>query len=193
MYNVEEYLNSLPDDIPKISILHRRNIKLPSLERFTKLKYLECINCKITELPELPDSIETLYCGDNNLTYLPKLPSNLKCLHCPFNQLTELPELPNNLVKLVCYNNKLKSLPKIPKSLIVLSCAENELPCMFLNQYASYNMKQTYYKMKYGYIIRKKFMNFIKKRNQYINAEIECMPYRGICFYNSLNELLIKF
>ena len=47
----------------------------------------------LTELPELPEGLERLYCYDNKLTELPELPEGLKTLKCDNNKLTELPEL----------------------------------------------------------------------------------------------------
>ena len=41
----------------------------------------------LTELPELPNSLERLYCYNNNLTELPELPNSLKELSCGNNNL----------------------------------------------------------------------------------------------------------
>jgi Leucine-rich repeat (LRR) protein len=62
---------------------------------------------KMNELPELPDTLLTLYCNNCGLKKLPELPKNLKHLKCSNNNLTELPELPESITELRCYGNKL--------------------------------------------------------------------------------------
>jgi Leucine-rich repeat (LRR) protein len=82
---------------------------------------------ELTELPELPNSLQSLWCDDNKLTSLPKLPNSLQKLNCSFNQLIELPKLPDSLQVLYCFRNKLTSLPKLPNKLKELKCFNNEL------------------------------------------------------------------
>jgi hypothetical protein len=41
-FNIEEYLNSLPEDIEEIDISGKGITYLPDLSRFKKLKILEC-------------------------------------------------------------------------------------------------------------------------------------------------------
>ena len=48
----------------------------------------------LTELPQLPQSLQILCCDNNNLTELPQLPQSLKLLYCSYNNLSELPQLP---------------------------------------------------------------------------------------------------
>ena len=92
-------------------------------------------NLKLTELPELPNSLKGLYCYNNKLTELPELPNSLKGLYCFNNNLTELPELPNSLEILYCYNNNLTELPELPNSLEYLYCFNNNLPYNDLDGY----------------------------------------------------------
>ena len=61
----------------------------------------------LTSLPELPESLEILYCHNNELTYLPALPESLEILYCNNNNLSELPALPDSLKVLYCFNNNL--------------------------------------------------------------------------------------
>jgi Leucine-rich repeat (LRR) protein len=111
-FNIEEYLNSLPDYITEIDISSKNLIYLPSLERFYNLKILKCFNNKLKSLPELNTSLTRLDCFSNELISLPKLNDFLIQLSCANNNLTELPELNESLEYLDCYKNLLTKLPK---------------------------------------------------------------------------------
>ena len=88
-FNIEDYLNSLPEDTTKINVSNKNLTYLPDLSRFKNL--------------------QQLYCNDNKLTSLPPLNENLLYLHCSNNKLTSLPQLNENLEELYCNNN----IPKI--------------------------------------------------------------------------------
>ena len=88
---------------------------------------LDCSGNKLTELPELPDSLTELICYQNQLTTLPDLPVSLTVLYCNYNELTALPELPANLTYLSCVFNQLATLPELPASLAELFCGSNQL------------------------------------------------------------------
>lgn len=62
---------------------------------------------KMNKLPDLPETLLTLYCNNCGLNKLPELPKNLKHLKCSNNNLKELPELPESVTELRCYGNKL--------------------------------------------------------------------------------------
>jgi E3 ubiquitin-protein ligase SspH2 len=67
------------------------------------LELIECNNNKISDLPNLPQTLKELYCEDNDLAYLPELPATLRILSCQNNEnLTRLPNLPIKLKKLIC-------------------------------------------------------------------------------------------
>ena len=147
IFNIEEYLNSLPEDIKTIDISAKNITYLPSLKRFRNLKKLycdhneltklpelnssliklSCYNNKLTRLPELNNSLEELSCEHNLLTQLPKLNNSMKSLYCDHNQLKQLPEPCNSLKILYCGNNQLKQLPELNCSLVVLYCKNNQL------------------------------------------------------------------
>jgi len=126
-FNIEEYINSLPDNIEKINISYKSLTYIPCLKRFHNLKELYCSNNQLTSLPKLNNSLEILYCYDNQLTSLPKLNNSLQRLYCSNNQLTSLPELNNSLQRLYCSNNQLTSLSKLNDSLQELWCYNNQL------------------------------------------------------------------
>ena len=126
-FNIEEYINSLPDDTETIDVLNKSLTYLPSLKRFHKLKKLYCSYNQLTSLPELNDSLQELYCSNNQLTSLPELNHSLQSLYCSYNQLTSLPELNDSLQRLYCSKNQLTSLPELNHSLQKLYCSYNQL------------------------------------------------------------------
>src|SRR5438105_390065 len=83
----------------------------------------ECINNKsfsldlsflnLDYLPNnLPSSLQTLYCYNNQIKELNNLPSSLQTLDCFDNQIKELNNLPSSLHYLLCYNNKYLHITK---------------------------------------------------------------------------------
>jgi hypothetical protein len=126
-FNIESYLNSLPENILEINIDGKGICYLPNIDRFTNLQCLSCDNNYLIYLPRLPKSICILSCLHNKLTSLPKLPSNLQQLYCSYNPLNSLPTLPENLQYLYCENNKITSLPSLPSNLLHLHITSNKL------------------------------------------------------------------
>ena len=85
MFDIESYLNSLPDDVTNIYLIGKNIYYIPSLSRFTQLRLLDCSDNHITTLPQLNKSLELLYCNNNRLTSLPCLNKNLTTLYCDNN------------------------------------------------------------------------------------------------------------
>lgn len=127
VFNIENYLNSLPEDIEIIDVSERYLTYIPLLQRFYNLKCLYCQNNQITSLPELNHSLQELDCSYNNLTTLPKLNDSLQVLQCSHNKITSLPELNDYLEILYCSYNNLTSLPKLNNSLQILDCSYNQI------------------------------------------------------------------
>ena len=127
MFNIDEYLDSLPDDVENINVSYKNLDYLPDLSIFKNLQYLFCHNNNLTSLPVLPDNLKELNCYNNNLTSLPVLPENLKVLCCSDNSLTSLPVLPEKLEILYCRENNLMLLPSLPENLRILHCERNKL------------------------------------------------------------------
>ncbi len=98
---------------------------LPQLP--SSLQKLFCGNRGLTSIPQLPGSLETLACESNSLINLPALPQTLQELYCGSSQLTNLPSLPNSLHILSCSNNQLTNLPSLPNSLQNLNCSSNQI------------------------------------------------------------------
>ncbi|OGH95184.1 MAG: hypothetical protein A2538_03360 [Candidatus Magasanikbacteria bacterium RIFOXYD2_FULL_41_14] len=97
------------------------NEALKFTNKLNGLLWLYCHNNPLlSELPELPNSLQALDCSNNpQLSELPELPDSLQVLDCSNNpQLSELPELPDSLQVLDCYNNsRLSKLPELPDSI----------------------------------------------------------------------------
>uniref|UniRef100_A0A6C0H7H3 Leucine-rich repeat protein n=1 Tax=viral metagenome TaxID=1070528 RepID=A0A6C0H7H3_9ZZZZ len=160
-FNIEEYLNSLPDDVGTIDVSYKDLKYLPDLSRFKNLTILCCNNNQLISLPVLNENLTHFDCSYNKITSLPVLNKNLIKLYCANNELVSLPVLNENLMELYCDENKLRSLPVLNKQLELLYCANNELTSLpVLNE-----------KLKYCYcsnnpiyhIIRHDILNILKK------------------------------
>ena len=102
------------EQITSISVFNRRIKTLQGLENFGKLKRLDCFDNQISELPELPSTLELLVCDWNQLSELPELPASLSYLYCYNNNLSKLPELPVNLKQIDASYNYLQVMPELP-------------------------------------------------------------------------------
>ena len=100
IFNIKQYIDSLPNDIETIDVSNKNIDYLPDLSRFKHLKQLNCSYNQLTSLPDLNENSQYLNCHHNKLTSLPDLNKNLKILYCYNNQLTSLPNLNENLQKL---------------------------------------------------------------------------------------------
>jgi Leucine-rich repeat (LRR) protein len=137
--NVEEYINSLPNNTTVIDISSKNLTYIPDLSRFTCLTRLYCYSNCLTELPPLTKtpSLRLLDCSRNQLTRLPELElhPNLRILYCSYNDLTQIPALNEELEILSCYNNRLTKLPRLNNKLEYLECQNNLLTYLpFLNK-----------------------------------------------------------
>ncbi len=97
------------------------------VQYFKSLTFLNCSVNKLSSLPKLPATLQTLYCHGNLLSELPALPDGLVYLDCNDNDLTSLPKLPSGLTTLYCYANQLLSLPTLPNALSMLQASYNQL------------------------------------------------------------------
>ncbi len=129
-FDIQSYLDNLPDDVLVINLEKRKLNNIPSLVRFTKLVELNCKNNKLKFLPELPKSLQVLNCAHNVITLLSDLPDGLKELDCAFNSIEKIARLPNDLTKFICNDNLLTSLPNLPANLSMLNCSFNKLLCL---------------------------------------------------------------
>ncbi|MBR5118823.1 MAG: leucine-rich repeat domain-containing protein [Muribaculaceae bacterium] len=85
---------------------------LEGLSQFANLKELRCNNNNLTNLYDVPTSIQTLNCSNNKITsfnYLQNC-SSLKTLNCSNNQISSLNNLPTNIESLDCSSNKFTNL-----------------------------------------------------------------------------------
>ena len=149
-FDIEAYLESLPEDIIELNIQSRGLRDLPSLSRFKNLQYLNCSINELVELPPLPETLKALECYNNMLTSLPDLNIllerldcsdnrishlphhlykniNLRYLNCSENCISELPLLNQlNLHTLNFRQNNLSYYPMLPDCLRILYCGRNE-------------------------------------------------------------------
>jgi len=126
-FEINEYLNSLSEDVMTINVSFRGIKYLPNLNRFKNLQTLYCSHNQLISLPELPKTLITLNCSYNKLISLPELPKTLITFDCSYNQLISLPALPKTLIELFCSHNKLISLSDFPENLQTINCCYNNL------------------------------------------------------------------
>jgi Leucine-rich repeat (LRR) protein len=127
IFDIEDHINSLPDDTKEIRVDGKNLQDIPSLARFKQLESLSCCCNQLRKLPQLPENIKNLYCSFNQLQILPELPEKLTRLFCNHNQLVTLPHLPEKLEHLLCDFNQLQILPDLPEKLGGLFCNNNQL------------------------------------------------------------------
>ena len=71
--------------VSTLDISNQHLTVLPDLSTYTNLKILICFNNQITELNNLPNTLQKLYCSDNQIIELDIIPSTLRVLICPNN------------------------------------------------------------------------------------------------------------
>ena len=124
-FDVNDYIDGNTIELNGINPNVLKNLELPNT-----LEMIYCYDQNITKLPDIPltsKNLIKLSCWNNKLTKLPELPDSITEIYCEENNLTELPELPKQLKHLFCDNNDLTELPELPKGLITLSCSNNNL------------------------------------------------------------------
>jgi len=176
-FNIEEYLNSLPDDVESIDVSHKNLTYLPDLSRFKNLEVLSCINNELTSLPILPETLLMLNCSRNKLTSFPVLNMQLIYLNCSNNQLTLFPVvLPQKLKYFGCSNNQLTSLPYLNNELYIIDYENNPIYEIIYNKKIKKisvinknietwnNFRYLYYCLKYKKRFLKLMEAIIKKR-----------------------------
>lgn len=118
----------------QVIIQNKHIANLDGIQYFKSLKKLDCsvtiydsLNLRLSYLPLLPNSLDTLICDGNKIDSLPILPSNLLYLSCNNNSLDSLMALPNTIKKIYCLNNQIEYIQNLPDSLQILYCNENNL------------------------------------------------------------------
>ena len=112
------------NSITSLGVSNKSIANLDGVQYFTSLKGLSCTSNLLNSLPALPNTLITLFCGNNSITSIPAVPS-LTLLNCYGNALTSLPSL-NSVVYLDCSQNSLTSLPALPNATFVM-CQTNSL------------------------------------------------------------------
>lgn len=127
-------------DITKLEKLYCRNSGLEDLEgieKFINLKELYAADNQISNISSLPPKLKLLEVASNKLIKLPELPKSLEYLYCSLNRhLVRLPELPVKLKTLHCTNTDIKTIDKIPLKLELLIVGENR----FLKEIKEFDM-----------------------------------------------------
>jgi len=109
------HIPNFPENAETINIYG--NWKLGEIPSFPdNTKYINIQNCTIRKIDKFPSKLINIDCSVNCLKYLPNLPSSLEYIYCNENKLLELPKL-IHLSKLQlfdCSNNQIKYIPPLP-------------------------------------------------------------------------------
>ncbi|MES2565236.1 MAG: T9SS type A sorting domain-containing protein [Bacteroidota bacterium] len=99
---------------------------LTGIHYFKSLKFLNCSgNIGLNNLPQLPITLDSLFCSGTYISYINWLPPNLKKLIAGGNNLVSLPALPSTLTFLSVYSPSLTGLPALPSGLVYLACSSS--------------------------------------------------------------------
>lgn len=118
-------LDKLSQNTPNLKYLNCAGNPITSLDNLPeKLIYLDCTDCEICNLNNIPLTLEILICSYNPITSLDYLPESLIILHCYNCEITQLDNLPLGLNELSCYSNKINKLFNLGKNLHLIKCDE---------------------------------------------------------------------
>lgn len=136
LHSLSKY-QCLPDLKTKIDCSGGSDLGFLNFEDTVFLEELDCSNCELIQLPELPTILTTLNCSHNKLTKLPRYLKRIQLtsLNCSYNELIKLPEFKNKIHSLLlnCSNNKLIELPNLSfghydnKLKFYLDCSNNKI------------------------------------------------------------------
>jgi hypothetical protein len=108
----------------------RGNLDLSILKTkgWTRVKHISFTEGEITNLSNLPDTLEVLHCNKQLLIELENIPKSIIELECNFNYLKSISirHLPH-LKKLSITDNRLTELEHIPENVEELFCQNNEI------------------------------------------------------------------
>ena len=122
----EDEIHEIPINIRYLYIRYiPENNVLPDLSKFVELHFLECEQCHLTSLENLPSSLQQLHCSNNQLTSLEHLPANLHELDCRNNNIVTL-QIPDALRILYCQGNQIDVLT-IPPLVEKVMCENNKI------------------------------------------------------------------
>jgi len=94
-YDFLKYLETQIGENGVLMVISRPHTKIENGD----LINLDCAFSQITSLPELPDSLQQLWCFNIQITSLPELPASLQILNCSGTPLSRNPEEKDKLKK----------------------------------------------------------------------------------------------
>lgn len=114
-------IENFPDSIQYLNCSYNPGINL-DFGLPEQLLILNCSNCNLTKLNNMPPNLKELVCSRNKIIDLDNLPCGLKILFCRENKLTNLDYLPDSIETLFVGNNKLNNLDNLNTGLQELEC-----------------------------------------------------------------------
>jgi len=134
----ENYLEKIPKNTREISITVPLigNINLSFLEQngFSKVIHILFREGSITNLINIPDTIEIIHCEDNLIQEMKDTPSSLREIYISKNMITSIDVSKSpSLENLQISYNDLEVLDNLPESLKSLKCDHNNLHKIEMN------------------------------------------------------------
>lgn len=153
--NILKSISEMPTTLEELRAENNLLVSLPKAIPAGMLRlYVRCN--KLASLPAMVyGQLEELFCGFNKLTVLPQLPLTLEQLYCHDNRLRDLGVLHEGLQELYCGYNKLTEHPKLPSTCTEFNGVGNSFGEM--EQYVA-QVHMLRYQMDNG-LVRKKFVN----------------------------------
>jgi Leucine-rich repeat (LRR) protein len=109
----------------EILFLNNNKITKLNLEKFTNLIILDISNNPLSELTNIPDTLEELVCHDCQIKILPPA-KNIKRLICFNNKLSNIPYY-DTIETIDCSDNKILSIDNVYPQLKTLVCCNNPI------------------------------------------------------------------
>lgn len=148
MNSITKYiLNSFGDNIEELDICNRHIKGVLDLKRFEYLKKLDCSYNDITDIINMPETLEILKCNNNKIKSLTnRIETDGIWWFCYYNKIFPSSYLPDSIIEInCCFNdienidftklislrrlnishNKIKSIKYLPKFLVELNCIDN--------------------------------------------------------------------
>jgi len=125
--NIQNIWTSFPETLTYLDLSYNAITFLHSLKELTSLKYLNLCSNYISELPELPDSIEKLNISHNKIQNIKQFPKSLLDFDACYNKIISIPEFPNVLITISLTSNLLTEIQEVPLTVTKLFLIGNVL------------------------------------------------------------------
>jgi hypothetical protein len=121
--------SEFPQSLEKLDISKNTNLcQLPKIERCLNLKSIDFSYTQISNMDNLPDSVEELFANNTNMKTISKFPNELLIFNACHANISEIKtNFPNNLKEFDVYFNNIEVLPNFPDSIENIDLSNNNL------------------------------------------------------------------